>query len=180
MKLPRPGNAVQEEIEAFLRRAAGQEPRKPDVVAAEVVPAPPAGARQRQAPAARQKPEAADRESRESVAEHVARRMHQGGLENRDADLGGTIQQTDRRMGSRLEGVFDHQVGQLGSASPPGSAEATQPSAGAPVAAAPDTPSMVAGSVSASRIAQMLRSPQDIAAAIVLSEILRRPVERWS
>jgi len=32
---------VQDEIEAFLRRATGQEPPKPDTVPAEVVSAPP-------------------------------------------------------------------------------------------------------------------------------------------
>lgn len=180
----RPRNAVQDEIETFLRRATGQEPPKPDVVPAEVVPAPPARERKRPAAAAGQKSAAAQREKRElreqgeqreSVAEHVARRMHDGGLETREAGLGGAIQQTERRIGSHLDQVFDHQLGQLTGAS------GTERTAAKPsTAPAPADSSLPPSTISAARIAQILRSPEDLATAIVLSEILQRPVHRWS
>ena len=65
-------------------------------------------------------------------------------------------------MQSRLEQTFDHQVGSLVAPAARDQATTTGP---------PAAPS--------AEVFGMLRDPQSIREAIVVSEILRRPVERW-
>ena len=80
-------------------------------------------------------------------------------------------------MESHLERVFDHSLGQLGTRDVNESRQrhlarnrcfrlgSCQPSRQL---------------ITARQIAEKLRSPDEIATALVLGEILRRPTERWS
>ena len=150
-------------------------------MAAEVVPEPVVASR---APTLQQRPTAFDQpldepSPYETVAEHVARHLHhtEGGLQQRDAHLGSVIEQADEQMEDRLEQRFEHTVGRLASTST--SAEAPQVPLRTDTSAA-QTPSGVGVPTSARELAQLLRSPRELANAIVLTEILKRPVDRWS
>jgi hypothetical protein len=79
-------------------------------------------------------------------------------------------------MESRLEQRFDHALGRLA----PTSTEGPEQASRSPETAVSRKPLSVGGSISASDLARLLRSPQEFANAIVLSEILKRPVDRWS
>ncbi len=110
---------------------------------------------------------------RESVAEHVQRHIESGGLES--SRLQSQVEQADERMASHLHQAFDHRLGRLEESKLSGTTVAsttrtevtteTQPAAGSDIAA---------------RIAQMMQTPADLSAAIVLNEILKRPEERWN
>ena len=87
--------------------------------------------------------------------------------------LGERLDQADERLESRLHDVFDHGLGQLSS----GTAAQPQIAAGTDAAVweqrREESPLF-------GQLMQMLSSPQQVQTAIVLSEILRRPEERWS
>jgi hypothetical protein len=108
----------------------------------------------------------------------VARHLQhaQTGLEQRDAHLGSRIERADELMESRLEQRFDHALGRLA----PTSTEGPDQAARSSETAVSQASLRGGGSISASDLAQLLRSPQEFANAIVLSEILKRPVDRWS
>ena len=100
-------------------------------------------------------------------------RLRQGGVGARDAHLGDQIEQSDERLESHLQEVLQHSLGQLDStiAVQPGIAAGTD--AGVWDQRATAHPLYDA-------LTQMVSSPRQMQAAIVLSEIIRRPEERWS
>jgi hypothetical protein len=174
--------ALEQEIQEFLQR------HRPAEAAAKPKPAtpPPATTRRpppspgRKPPASTMpkplKPRPAEREDfppRESVEVHVERHLRQGGVGARDAHLGDQIEQSDERLESHLQEVFQHSLGQLDStiAVQPGIAAGTD--AGVWDQRATAHPLYDA-------LTQMVSSPRQMQAAIVLSEIIRRPEERWS
>ena len=79
-------------------------------------------------------------------------------------------------MESHLESVFDHSLGKLSkrdlAAQEREIAEGTD-------AAVWDRTGRPPQLITAQQIADKLRSPDEIATALVLGEILRRPTERW-
>jgi hypothetical protein len=77
--------------------------------------------------------------------------------------LGEDLDQTDERMEAHLHQVFDHHLGRL--------KEST-----IPVEQAPITPP---GQVAIGDLVKMLGSPQSIRDAIIMAEVLHRPVDRW-
>jgi hypothetical protein len=169
-KPERPRSPLQEEIETFLRRAMGQEPEQAEVVAEVVRPVEP----EERIPTLvtlRQ-----DEEPKESVAEHVARHLQQGEIEEREAAMGRFIGQSDERMESHLESVFDHSLGRLRRQEPRGS---TREISQGTDAAVWDGTIQRRQLITAGQIAEKLSSPDEIASALVLGEILRRPTERW-
>ena len=100
-----------------------------------------------------------------SVAEHVRTHVasrNVGGLGSRE--LESQVDQADENMQEHVQGVFDHQLGQLRSM--PGE---TARESGASI-----PPTAAAG------MAAMLADSAGIRQAIVLSEILQRPEHRWS
>jgi hypothetical protein len=166
----RPRSPLQDEIETFLRRAIGQEP---EVVAEVVRPNEP----ESRVPRLVGPPQPEEDELRESVAEHVARRMQQSDIEAREASMGAAIGESDERMESHLGRVFDHSLGQLGTRSESTAVESISQGTDASVW---EITRPAEHLVTARQIAEKLRSPNEIASAIVLSEVLRRPTERWS
>jgi len=82
------------------------------------------------------------------------------------------IEHSDERMESHLQEVFEHRLGEL------------RPSAGSQPPAfvheeSEDHGIRKAATGTAADIVKLLRSPTSIASAVVLSEILNRPVDRW-
>lgn len=193
-----------DEIEEFLRRAAmrraaqqqaAQQAAQRQAPVQQAMPAPPPPpARPALAPAFPQS-EAVEVEIvydepalGAGVSSHVAQALDNRQFTERARHLGEEVGQADDKMGARLHRKFDHQVGQLRSttaSSVPAAStaqqsfdEARQGAAGAAPAGAGDAAAQAAG-VSASEIAQLLRTPRNIRHAIILNEILARPEDRW-
>jgi hypothetical protein len=111
---------------------------------------------------------------RESIAEHVQRHIESGGI---DASRGQSkVEQADERMSSHLHEAFDHRLGRLEGEG----VKLSGTTVAAGRAASKTTQPPPAPSEIATRIAQMMRTPADLSAAIVLNEILKRPEERWN
>jgi hypothetical protein len=104
---------------------------------------------------------------RETVAEHVAENVasHSRAVADQASRLGQRIIEDDHQFDVQLKAKFDHTVGTL-----TGSAvtAAEQAAAAAADAATP-----------AAQIAATLANPEGVRQAIVLNEILHRPVGRW-
>lgn len=164
---------LEDEIESMLRRAVGREPEvvEPELVEPEVVVhrEPEPTSTRRPMPISAELVELPEEPARESIAN---RRM-ESDISKRSRRLGSAIERADERLESRLHRTFDHKLGQLESR-----ASVTGPptSATDPQVTAESLKSSLAGDGQmAERIAEMLRSPNDLPTAIVLSEILRRP-----
>ena len=151
---PRPRGPLRDEIGEFLRNA-------PDRRAS-----------------ARPQPYPAEAELIEpeevSVDEHVRQRL---GTERRGhltPVLDGEVTRTDDRVQDRVHSVFDHDLSRL-SGTPGESARSTEVSE-------PESPEDRIGSVpptAAAGLAAMLANPGNLRQAILLSEILNRPEDRW-
>ena len=101
----------------------------------------------------------------DDVGRHVAQHLRgDQEIAEHTRQLGAEVDQADDKLESRLHSVFDHQLGQL-------KKTATDTAATAHVKGLPD--------VSLGEIRSMLRSPGSIRDAIVMAEILHRPIERW-
>jgi hypothetical protein len=178
---PRPVQArVDEEIEAFLRRAAQQRG------AADQRPAAPAPAPQPTAPRTlvqRNQPVASPLRPAEAivqvevvdesdegprdihtatVAEHVQRHLDTREFQQRATTIT-KVDQADEELEQRLHQAFDHEVGSLAA-----QAKAQQTAAAASAAA-------TATKVTAGGVYAMLKDPNSLRNAIIMQEILRRP-----
>jgi hypothetical protein len=98
----------------------------------------------------------------DSVAVHVREHIESGGFSERVSHLGEDVSLADDRVESRLHQKFDHKVGRL-----------VHREAG-PGDAAKDQ-----GSLFAQSIVTMLQNPESVRQVIVLNEVLKRPEERW-
>ena len=158
---------MSDEIEAFLRRAAARRQQRQG------------GQQQRPAapPPRTLVPEiqiiepAAEAEIVEAqpVRERTVGGQHldTGDFAERASHMGERVGQADDKMEAHLQQVFDHKVGRLASSRK----SDLQPQ---PATTATPTPG-----TASSDIAAMLRSPQSIRQAIILSEILAPPESRW-
>ncbi len=156
-----PGDpSVQEEIDEFLRRvsggrgqarpAAGQSARPETPVTAEVVD------------------ETAAEPVGAQVGKQVETYLDTGEFSRRTSQLGGEVAQADEEIGHRLKQVFGHDVSQL--AKKPG--EAAAPPAADETALAP-------AALPLAGLIEMLANADGVRQAIVISEVLRRPEDRW-
>lgn len=161
---------LEKEIEAFLRKATGQAPPPdPPPTPKPTPPEPPRKPRTLAPPPAKL---ASAFPKRESVEEHVERHMIRGGVGERDSRLAETIERADERIESHLHTVFDHRLGKLGTdTSDTAIREGTD--------AAAWTGRRSTDNPLARKLFDMMSSPSDVGVAIVLSEIVRRPEERW-
>ena len=78
--------------------------------------------------------------------------------------LGEEVDLADDKLAAHLHEVFDHQLGRL------------KTTASEPAAIPQPSPT---SDITASDLSQMLRSPTLIRNAIIMSEVLRRPEDRW-
>ncbi|NQU21526.1 MAG: hypothetical protein HQ567_09600 [Candidatus Nealsonbacteria bacterium] len=160
------GGNVEDDIGEFLRRAAerrgGAAPAPPPprqqavdvLVAAEVVDDAPLGGHLR---------------------EHVGEYLDSSKFDRRASELGDEASQADRATEQRLHQKFDHKLGDLAgrqgeSATAPRLVEALDPED-----RELDLPPTAAVGVTA-----MLRDVDNIRQAIIISEILNRPEDRWT
>ena len=176
---PRPGGAqaggaggrrgnIEDDIGEFLRRAAERRggaaaPQPPppvrqqplDVpVLAEVAEEPPLGGHLR---------------------EHVGEYLDSSKFKRRASELGDEVAQADQLTKQRLHQKFDHQVGQL--SGKPGESAAAPRVFGAPE---PEDREIELPPTAAVGVAAMLRDVDSIRQAIIISEILNRPQQRWT
>jgi len=172
--------SLEKEIESFLRKQlGGPEPAEP-----KPPPRPPIGTARKPSRQTPPQPRPVARTSqrstrtafpeRESVSSHVERHILSDGIGQRDSHLGEKLSHADERMESHLQEVFQHRLGTLDTEGGSSSSSIRQGT---------DAAVWSGGQVSTPlsvELFKMLSSPPQVQAAIVLSEILRRPEDRWS
>ncbi len=94
--------------------------------------------------------------SGDDVAAHVSRHLDSSRFSRRAAQMGEGIDQTDERVEAHLHQVFDHGLGRLKAEARPAVEEKKQ-----------------------FNIQDLLRSSENIRNAVILSEILNPPKDRW-
>lgn len=103
-----------------------------------------------------------------AVAQHVRQHLDTSAISARATALAQVPQHVTQAIEAHVHQVFDHQVGRLAS-QPTVTAE---PQA-APAATQPDVQAAAAG------LAPLLAAPERLREAIILTEILRSPLDRW-
>jgi hypothetical protein len=164
---------VQNEIEDFLRRASQKKgtaanrpqsakpvratvvnkPQKAEIVKAEVV---------------------RDQRVGGQVEKHVQKYLSKEEFVRRTEKLGEEVAESDDKIERHLKSVFDHSVSKI--AATPG-ITATPPSA--KLADAAPQISLATPSVAAGDVAALFGNPLSIRQAVIINEILNRPLERW-
>jgi len=166
-----------DEVGEFLRRAAQRqaaerrEAEPPVPAAAQRQPRPRQAAPARAAPPAPSVMEAElvpPSPSGSAVAEHVRHHLDTGEFSRRASGLAQVPQHVSQAIESHLHQVFDHQVGRL----------ATQPTATLPEPAEA-APTQTEIRLAAAGLAPLLADRERLRQAVVLTEILRSPLERW-
>lgn len=104
-----------------------------------------------------------------SVSEHVAQHIKGGVFDERLAQLGKDVDNSDDRMEAHLHEYFEHDLGQLGA----------RTSAAADSTLDDDSPGQQVQPTEPTDYLALLQNPQSIQEAIILSEILARPTDRW-
>jgi hypothetical protein len=107
---------------------------------------------------------------REDVMGHVAESMDTSDVTQRAeqlsrhaSQLGAQVGQADEKLEGRLHEKFDHDIGKIHDESVTGAGQGGQEGV----------------ALSASDIVGMLSNPKSISQAVVLNEILQRPIDRW-
>ncbi len=156
------GGGIGDEIAEFLRRAAqGQAaPQQPQA------PPPPRPARR--------KPLAAEPVEAVAVADEPGRRAVGTGIdtsrfEQSTGKLGGDVTEEQRKFDEHLHGTFDHEVSELA-----GTRRTVEASSEPEPKRRAQVPSTAAAGFAA-----MLSNADNIRQAIVITEILNRPLDRW-
>lgn len=172
------------DIEDFLRRAAQrraqqQQPTKPQAGPPQARPPqsrPPQPQRPRPAPP--RPVEILEAEvieelphvlSGSSVAAHVQEHIRTGVFDEGLSHLGEEVGRSDDRMEAHLHQVFEHDLGALGA----------RTSAADDSSLDDDSPGQKRKPAKPTNYMELLQDPASIRQAIILSEILARPLERW-
>ncbi len=107
---------------------------------------------------------------REDMMDHVAESMDTSDVTQRAAQLsrhasqlGAQVGQADEKLEGRLHDKFDHDLGKIHDESVTGAGQRGQEGI----------------ALTASDIVGMLSNPKSITQAVVLNEILQRPIDRW-
>ncbi len=149
---------VADEIDVFMRRVLGQQGGEEN---------PPI----RNEPAPVERPVEAEvvaEEPRgERIVEHVGKKFDSQKFSRRADLLGSEFTQADEKLKQHLSQTFDHKLGQLETA-------AVEPPSTSETAVVEIPPTFAAG------WATMLSDTDSVRRAIVLSEIIHRPEERWA
>ncbi len=152
------------ELEDFLRKAAERARARQQRPAGKARPAPPRQRRDTAGGGVREHVE--EHLGKSKVAEHVERHLRSGEVTQHAASLGQAVASEEADMEAALEAKFGKRTQPFAHASPDenyGGMTATPPSGGADVDA----------------LLALFRSPAQLRLAILASEILRRPEERW-
>lgn len=138
---------LRQEVEQFLRQVQGEESKKPTPQKKPVVIAQPK-------PAARLEPQR--QPLRESVGMQVSQHMSTADVTEHASKLGLEVSHADEKMTAHLQERFQHQLGAFQQSQQPTETRRTRSSV-------------------AAEIAQLMKSPQGVRQAVIVSEILRRP-----
>ena len=103
----------------------------------------------------------------ETVAQHVAEHMKRGEFDERASHLGEDLAQTDERLEARLHQKFDHGLGSLAARRMAREAEDLA------------LKNVRPASSQAADVLKLLSSPQGVQQAVIISEVLKRPTDRW-
>jgi hypothetical protein len=106
---------------------------------------------------------------RESVSQSVEQHLGSRSFESREQKLADDVQQSEREMSQHLQQVFEHQLGSLGTTTAEG-----QPTSGETV-----TTRTAEQKAEALAVAGLLVNQENLRRAVILREILERPVDRW-
>jgi hypothetical protein len=179
------------EIEEFLKRAAAMRARQQGVAPA-TPPAPPVQAPPAAPlasplnPIARSAPlhtrlsnlEVQDAEvieaeevSGDDVADYVTRHLDSSKFSQRASRLGSDIKSSDEDIEAHLHQTFEHRLGQLGASTTKAEDSVLDEEENAARTAA--------AAITRISLGAMLRSPQSLRNAIILSEVLNPPHHRW-
>ena len=153
------------DIEDFLRRAAQRRAGRQ----APQQPAPPPDIQILDAEVINEQVPQAQILSGGSVDQHVSQHIADGVFDDRLAQLGQEVDRSDDLMEAHLQEHFEHDLGQLG-AKTAAAAESTLDD---------DSPKAPPPPIQPGDFARMLCDPASIRQAIILSEILTRPEDRW-
>lgn len=170
---PQPARkSLQGEIESFLRRVADATQEKEKT--------PPAKRPQQRKAASPSAPKAkpikaekvAPRTTGGEVTEHVRKHLDSSKFQRRSQQMGGDVAQADEKFEQRMHGAFDHKLGSL-DATPTGpQVEPNQPATAGVGGQAQAAPLPL-------EVAAIFATPESIRQAIIINEILQRPVHRW-
>jgi hypothetical protein len=138
---------LRQEVEQFLRQVQGEEPKKPTPQKKPVVVAQPK-------PAAR--PETQRKPLRTSIETLVSEDMSTADVTQHLSQMGLEISHADEKMTAHVQERFQHQLGAFQQSQQPTETRRTRSSV-------------------AAEIAQLMKSPQGVRQAVIVSEILRRP-----
>lgn len=174
--IPRPGvpqagapprrDPVQDELDQFLRRAAGRGAAgKPQPASALATPS----TRRPIEP----EPEVILEEDA-SVAEHVREHVGREHFGRLASDVGRGLAKESEKIEGRLHEVFDHRVGSL-QGMPGESARVLQ----AEEAETPEDRITALPATAAAGLVAMFANPGNVRQAILISEVLQRPEHRW-
>lgn len=189
---PRPKTPA-EEVEEFLRRAAARKGGKQPQGAA---PAPRQGQSKRQRkPVAPAKPRRAPdtepvlvevaegpsltgpRPTGSGVAKHVQQHLDESQFDQLATELS-HLKKSVGGLADHVQHTFDHRVGTIAGESPAQIAPKTAEPA-AVVMERESAGGRPLGQDFAAELAAMLRRPEDVRTAIIVSELMRRPEDRW-
>ncbi len=168
---PRP-KTVKEEIDEFLRRAAMQKQGQAATgEQARRISQPMVPLSQRSEPVeaevVRQRPVGGE------VSEHVKKYLDEKQFDQRAAKLGGDVAAADEKIEQHLKQVFGHGISKLAAQGGETAAPPRPQLTGYFQDESPALPAAGAG------LAAMLNNIDDLRQAIVLNEILQRPIDRW-
>jgi hypothetical protein len=163
---PPPNQSFKDEIEEFLRRAAAQ--RRED--AKPIQQARPASSRPKAPPKPPPVPKPVAAAQVRPVGSAVDSAIDEFG--RRTSQLGEQVALSDDKLDAHLQGAFQHKLGQLDARSVPPATLSEQQTEG-PTVTMPLLPAAAAG------VAAALANPDSFRQAIVLTEILKRPDDRW-
>lgn len=104
----------------------------------------------------------------ESVSDHLAEHLKRGEFEERASHLGEVVAHSDERLEARLHQKFDHRLGSLSAMR---QAREAADLAQRDIAAE--------GNPLTEGLLDMLSTPQGVQQAVILSEVLGRPTDRW-
>ncbi|MBN1588262.1 MAG: hypothetical protein JW888_01975 [Pirellulales bacterium] len=172
----RPAN-LEDEIGEFLRRAARGRAGQDRPVQARPAQAPgrpnqprPVQARPAQIPVAAEIVEPAPHPVGGKVEAVVAKELDTSRFKKRAHQLGKRTREVSKQLEQRVSKKFDRELGKLG-----GQIARPAPPKKKPVTAMPVIPA-----TGAAGFAAMLRDVHTVRQAVILSEILSRPIDRWS
>jgi hypothetical protein len=137
---------LRQEVEQFLRQVQGEEPKPTPQKKPVVVAQKPAAAR----------PQPQRQPRRETVQAHVSQHINTTDVTQHLSELGLEVSHADEKMTAHLQEKFQHQLGAFHSSQQPTETRRKRNDA-------------------AAEIAKLMRSPQGLRQAILVSEILRRP-----